>query len=147
MQTGPKAPVIPPALRGTWLAPVLVGQAFKQAALTLERTLKGDRLIDGLKLFARFEADGSSGRDGNFGTRSGVAADAGLSGAYVEHAESTQFNAIARRQGLLHALEHSFDGHLGLGLRDASLGNHFINDVEFDHKGLPDAGQNRASSY
>ena len=57
--------------------------------------------------------------------------------AHIEDPESAQFNAIAAGQRILHALKHGFHCQLGLGLGDASSGDHFVDDVELDHERLP----------
>ena len=42
-------------------------------------------------------------------------------------------DTLALAEGTLHAFKHSFHCHFGLGLRDAGLRYHFVNDVELDH--------------
>ncbi len=37
---------------------------------------------------------------------------------------------------LLHAFEDGFHRHLGLGFGDASLGDNFVDQIQFDHKWL-----------
>ena len=70
----------------------------------------------------------------------------GLARTHVEHAKAPQLNAIAAGQRLLHALEYSFHGQFGLGLGDAGLGHHFVDNVELNHKRLPDAGSKTCRS-
>jgi hypothetical protein len=93
-------------------------------------------LIDGLQLFARFKTHGFAGWNADLGSCARVAADTGLAGTHVEHSEAAQFDAIALGQGLLHALEDGFHGHLSLRFGDARLIHDFVDDVEFDHDQL-----------
>jgi len=58
-----------------------------------------------MQLFAGLEADRLAGGDGDLGTRSWVAAYAGLARFYGKNAESAKLNAVARDEGRLHALE------------------------------------------
>ena len=53
------------------------------------------QLPDILEVFARLEPDGPARRNANFLTGPRIAADAALSRFHLEHAKSTQFNAIA----------------------------------------------------
>jgi hypothetical protein len=93
--------------------------------------------VDRLQLFPGFEANGLSGRNGNFGAGARIASDAGLARAYVEDAKAPQLNAIALGERFFHALENSFDGELGFGLGDAGFIDDFVNDIQLDHEGLP----------
>src|SRR5580698_6883604 len=93
-------------------------------------------LLQRLQLLAGFETHRFAGRNSDLGASARVAADAGFAWTHVEDPEAAQLNALAVRQGPLHALENSFHGHLGLGLGDAGFVDHFVDDVELDH-GLP----------
>lgn len=93
-------------------------------------------LLDGLQLLARFEADSFSGRNGNFGAGARIASDACFPGADIEHAEAAQLNALAVGQRTLHAFKYRFDRHLGLGFRNPSSVDHFIDNIELDHSCL-----------
>jgi len=95
--------------------------------------------INRLQFFARFKPDRFAGGDRNLCSGSRIAADAGLSRSHVEHAKSSQLNTIAASQGLLHALEHGLDSHLGFGLGNAGFCHHFVNDIELNHERPPDA--------
>src|ERR1700722_1067200 len=96
-------------------------------------------LINRLQFFSRLEAHGLARRNRNLGAGARVAADASLAWAHVEHAESAQFNTIAAGQRILHALKDGFHRQLGLGLSDAGSGDHFVDNVEFNHERLPGA--------
>src|SRR5579872_397820 len=93
--------------------------------------------VDRLQLFPRLKPYSSSWRNGHLGPRTRIAPNPGLPWPHIEHAKSSQFNAIAGGQCFLHAFEDRFHGQLGFGLGDAGLGHHFIDNVELDHKGLP----------
>jgi len=58
-----------------------------------------------MELFAGLEANGFAWSDGDFSASSRVAADAGFTRLNSEDAESTQLDAVARDEGLLHAVE------------------------------------------
>src|SRR5580704_3217006 len=90
-------------------------------------------LLQRLQLLAGFETHCFAGRNSDLGTRARVAADAGFAWTHVEDPEAAQLNALAVRQGPLHALENCFHGHLGLGLGDAGFVYDFVNNVELDH--------------
>src|SRR5690242_6567236 len=95
------------------------------------------RLIDGLQLLAGLEAHRLAGRDVHLGAGTRVTADAGLARAYVEDAKASQFNAVAVGKSFLHALKDGFHRQLGLGLGDAGLVDHFVDNVQLDHEPLP----------
>ena len=102
-------------------------------------------LINRLQFLAGFEADGYARRNGNFGAGARIASDAGLARAHVEDAEAAQFNAVAGRERLLHALKDGFDGQLRFGLGDPGAVDHFIDDVELNH-GYPLSRESWCSS-
>ena len=78
-----------------------------------------DRLLQCLQLLARLEPDCFARRDGDFGSRSRVAADSGLARTHVEDAESPQLDSLALAQRVLHSFENGFDGHFGFRLSNA----------------------------
>jgi hypothetical protein len=97
-----------------------------------------DSLLDRLQLFAGLEAHGFSGRNRYFCAGTRVAANAGLARADIEYAKSSEFNAMAAGQRLLHALENGFHRQFSLGFGNAGSGDHFVDNVELDHERLPD---------
>jgi hypothetical protein len=58
-----------------------------------------------MKFFARLEADRFAWSNSDFSACSGVASDAGFAWLDGEDAEAAQFDAVARDEGLLHAVE------------------------------------------
>src|SRR5438105_2840024 len=74
------------------------------------RVVEVEKLIDGLQFFPGLEADSLSGRDIHFSAGAWIASDAGLAGADVEDSEAAQLDAVASRQGLLHAFKHGLNG-------------------------------------
>jgi hypothetical protein len=93
-------------------------------------------LIDRLQLFARFETYGFAWWDAHLGASARIAADAGLARTDIEDSETPQFDSIALRQSLFHALEDGFHSHFSFGLGNARLVHDFVDDVEFDHNRL-----------
>src|SRR5207302_7904924 len=91
------------------------------------------QLIYGLQLFARFEAHRFAGRDVDFGASARVASNASLTRTNIKDSKSTQLDALAFSQGLLHALEHGLHRHFGFGFGDTGFRDYFIDDVELDH--------------
>jgi len=93
-------------------------------------------LLDGLQFFAGFEANRFPGRDIYFRAGAGIAPNSSLPGADSEHTKAAKFDAIASGKRLLHAFKDGLDRHFGLGFGDASLGDNFVNQIQFDHKWL-----------
>src|ERR1700729_1674432 len=58
-----------------------------------------------MKLFARLETNCFAGSNGDFSACSWVATDAGFAWLDGEDTEAAQFDAVARDEGLLHAVE------------------------------------------
>jgi hypothetical protein len=92
--------------------------------------------FDALEFFAGFEADGFAGGDADFFAGTGVAADAGFAGLDAEDAEAAELDALAAAESLLEGFEDGFDGLLGFGAADESLGDNRIDDVQLDHTRL-----------
>jgi hypothetical protein len=65
--------------------------------------------VEEVEFLAGFEADGFAGGNGDFGSGTRVAADAGLARAHVENAEAAQFYAITCSEGLLQAFKNCVD--------------------------------------
>jgi len=99
-------------------------------------------LLEQVKLFAGFEADGFSGRDGDFGACPRIASDAGLSRLYGEDAEATQFNAVAGDQVLLHAIEDGVHSSLCFCSWQAGTLNNPLYKILLNHLGPPSLGCN-----
>ena len=94
--------------------------------------------INRLQFFSWLEAHGLARRNRDFRAGARVASDAGLARTHIEHAKSTQLNAMALGQRLLHALKDGFYRQLGLRLREAGSGYHFVDDVELNNERPPD---------
>jgi hypothetical protein len=99
-----------------------------------ERASQG--LLDGLELFARFEAHSFSRRNRNLSSGAGIAANTSLARTHIEDSETTQLNAIAVCKRTLHAFEHCLNCHFGFGLGDSRPVHYFVDDVELDHGSL-----------
>ena len=76
-------------------------------------------LFSCLKLFAWFEADSFSGRNIRDFSRAGIAAYAAFARLDYEHAEASQFNALAALQSCFHSVEQRLDCDLGFDFRNA----------------------------
>ena len=92
--------------------------------------------FDALEFFAGFEADGFAGGDAYFFAGARVAADAGLARFDAEDAEAAEFDALAAAESLLQGIKNRFDGLLGFGAADESLGDNRIHDVQLNHTRL-----------
>lgn len=76
-------------------------------------------LVEEMKLFAGLEANCFAWGNGDFGSGSWVASDAGFSWLDGEDTESAQLDAVACDQGLLHAVEDGVNSRLRFGARQA----------------------------
>ncbi len=85
-----------------------------------------------MEFFARFESDSFPRRDTYLGAGTGVAADAGFTGANAEDAEAAQFDAIAFGQGLLEPLEDCIDSCFSLGAGQACPLNDVMDNILLD---------------
>src|SRR6185437_12881589 len=88
-----------------------------------------------MQLFAGFEADSFAGRDAHLGAGTRIAPDAGFAGLDCEYAEAAKFDAIARDERLLHAVEDRVDGVLRLGPGKSGPIHDALDKVLFDHLG------------
>jgi hypothetical protein len=82
-----------------------------------------------VQIFARLEANGFSRGDADLGACPGIAADAGFACTDAEDAESAQFDALARCQGLFQALEDRIHRGFGLAARQARALDYMMDDV------------------
>jgi hypothetical protein len=94
-------------------------------------------LIDELKVFAGLEADGLAGGDAHLGTGARVAADAGLSRLYGEHAKAAQLDAVTVGERGLHGLEDGIDGRLSLDAWKPCAFNDPLNEILLDQWRTP----------
>src|SRR6266850_4721437 len=92
--------------------------------------------LEALKFFAGLEADGFAGRNVDFFTGAGIAADAGLARLDAEDAEAAELDALAAAKGLLKRFENGFDGLLGLGTADTRRGDDGVYNVQLNHTSL-----------
>src|SRR5579872_2645421 len=97
--------------------------------------------VDGLQLLAGLEAHRFTWRNGNLGAGAWVPSDTGLARSDIEHTKASQLNTIALSKRPLHAAEHCLHGQFGLGFSDSCLVDHFVDDIELDHRRSP--GRNR----
>src|SRR5262249_20586852 len=91
-------------------------------------------LVDGLQLLPRFKAYRLSRRNTDLGPGARIAPNAGFARTHIENAKSTQLNALPLGQGFLHAFKDCFHGQLGLRLGDAGFVDHFVDDIELNHR-------------
>jgi hypothetical protein len=90
-----------------------------------------------LQFLAGLEAHSFAGRDADFLARAGIAADAGLARAYVEHAEAAQLDPFSLAESALHGPENCFDGLFRLGPGHPGLVHYCVYYVQLDHASLP----------
>ena len=88
-----------------------------------------------MKLFARLEADCFTWSNGHFGTCPGIAADAGFTWLDGEDTETAQFDAVARDEGLLHAVEDGVNRRLCFGSRQSGTLNNPLYKILLNHLG------------
>jgi hypothetical protein len=62
-----------------------------------------------VEFLARFEANGFTGGDGDFGSGTRVASDAGFAGTDIEDAEAAQLDAITFGKSLFQAFKYGID--------------------------------------
>ena len=94
-------------------------------------------LLEGLEVFAGFEADGAAGGDVDFCAGAGIAADARFAGFYGEDAEAAEFDAVALGEGGLHGAEDGVDRGFGLGAGQAGALDDALDEVLLDQAGTP----------
>src|SRR6267143_193809 len=92
--------------------------------------------LETLELFTGLEADGFAGRNVDFFTGAGIAADAGLAGLDAENAKAAELDALAAAEGPLEGFEDGFDGLLGFGAADVRRGDDGVYDVQLNHTSL-----------
>jgi len=92
--------------------------------------------FEALEFFAGLEADGFAGRNVDFFTGAGIAADAGLARLDAEDAEAPELDALAAAKGLLERFKNGFDGLLGLGTADTRRGDDGVYNVQLNHTSL-----------
>jgi len=88
-----------------------------------------------MELFAGLEANCFAGCNGDFGAGPGIAADAGFARFDSEDTKATEFNTIARDQGLFHALKDGIDSRLCFGPRKACSLYYPLYKILLDHLG------------
>src|SRR6266436_1604506 len=74
--------------------------------------------LEALEFFAGLEADGFAGRNVDFFTGAGIAANAGLARLDAENAKAAELDALAAAEGLLEGFEDGFDGRLAVMAAD-----------------------------
>lgn len=97
-------------------------------------------LVDQVQFFPWLEPDRLAGSDGDFRTRTGVAADAGFARAYVEDAEAPEFDTLSGSQRFLQAFKDGVDRCLCLIAGEARSFNHPMHDVLLDQGILQSIG-------
>jgi hypothetical protein len=92
--------------------------------------------LKALEFLPGLEADSFAGRNVDFFTGAGIAADTGLARLDAEDAEATELDALAAAEGLLKRFENGFDGLLGLGTADVRRADDRVHDVQLNHTSL-----------
>jgi hypothetical protein len=87
--------------------------------------------IEQMQFFPWLEAHGTTWGNGNFSAGTRIAADAGFSRPDTEDAEAAQFNPVAGRQRILHALENGVHGCFSLDARQTCAVRDFVYNILF----------------
>jgi hypothetical protein len=101
-----------------------------------EKTELGVVGSERLQFLAGLEAHRFSGRDADFLSGAGIAANAGLARAHVENTKAAELNSFAFAERILHGLKYGFHGLFCLGPAHASLVYDCINDIQLNHTTL-----------
>ena len=96
---------------------------------------RSNELIEQMKLFAGLEADCLAWSDGDFGACPGIAADAGFTWLDGEYTEAAQFDAVARDEGLLHAVKYGVYRRLCFGSWQSGTLNNPLYKILLNHLG------------
>ena len=96
--------------------------------------------VDEMKFLARLEAYGFAWGNGHFSAGPRVAADASLAWLDGEDAKSTELNAIASDECLLHAFEDGVHGGFRLCPWQTSALNNPLYKILLNHLGAPSLG-------
>ena len=96
---------------------------------------RSSELVEQMKLFAGLEANCFAWSNRHFGTCPGIAADAGFAWLNGEDTETSQFDAVARDEGLLHAVEDSVYCRLGFGPWQSGTLNNPLYKILLNHLG------------
>jgi hypothetical protein len=92
-------------------------------------------LIQKMKFFAGLETNCFAWSNGDFSTCSGIAANAGFTWLDGEDAEAPQFDAVARNEGLLHAVEDGVHRRFCFGSRQSGTLNNPLYKILLNHLG------------
>ena len=88
-----------------------------------------------MELFAGLEANCLAWSNGDFGARPGIAADAGFAWLDGKNTEAAQFDAVARDEGLLHAVEDGVYRRLCFGSWQSGTLNNPLYKILLNHLG------------
>src|SRR6266850_1215472 len=92
--------------------------------------------LEALEFFAGLEAHGFAGRNVDFFTGAGIAADAGLARLDAKNAKAAELDELGAPEGLLEGFENGFDGLVGLGAADFFLEQNTAYDIQLNHTSL-----------
>jgi len=68
-------------------------------------------VADVLEIFAGLETNGSTGRNSNFFSGTGISSDAAFASLDLEHTKATEFNAFTTLHAHPHSVEYSVHGN------------------------------------
>ena len=88
-----------------------------------------------MKFFAGLETNCLPGSNSDFSACSGVAADAGFTWLDGKNTEAAQFDAVARDEGLLHAVEDGVNGRLCFSSWQSGTLNNPLYKILLNHLG------------
>ena len=87
--------------------------------------------IEQVEFFARFEANGFPGGDGDFGSGTRIATDAGFAGTDIEDTEAAQLDAITFGKSLFQAFKYGVDRSFSLIARKTRTLDDVMDNVLF----------------
>jgi hypothetical protein len=101
---------------------------------------RSKELVEKMELFAGLETNCFAWSNGDFGACSGIAADAGFTWLDGEDTEAAQFNAVARDEGLFHAVKNGVYRRLCFGSWQSGTLNNPLYKILLNHVGPPSLG-------
>ena len=106
----------------------------------VERCGAQAELGEKVKLFARLEAYGFAGSDGDFSAGARIATDTCFARLDGKDTEAAEFDAVTCDEGLLHAVEDGVHGRFCLGPWKACTFHNPLYKVLLNHEELPSWG-------
>ena len=97
----------------------------------------GRPLVEGLKLFARLEANGPAWGDVHLLAGTRISSDACFAGLHGEDAEAAKLDPVARRKRAFHSAQDRVNGGLSLVPRKSGTFHDALDEILLDQAGTP----------